>query len=474
METIKQSPKNNVLYMIALLPVWVALGLYGYIGSFNRLLGDSLCSYYYAERLGLLRSIWFWRNIWSGRYSAYGFDWLTTKLFPPQNIPFFIPVALIIWAAVNTWAIFLILKSRSEKTNNFPAALLLGSVSVFITLAASPFIQQSFFWIDGFRAYTLPVILLAVYLIPYFLLFHKINSKPKAAAAVFLSFLLFLASGGLSETFAAFQFALLVFWIGYYWIIERPAKIDNTLLLLFGGLIGSLLAILVIFTAPGNAVRQSFFPPPPNLFDLISISLTGYGSFIYEIISTPEKITALLAGILAAAWAGSLFNGRLDSHGRKIFLQIAGALLLSFSCFPPGVYGYSEPPPDRVLIIATFILTALLMSAAFWTGNLLRQHIQKIAMAQGLLFLITAIFLLSSAWMNAGILYNSRMVYIEYAQEWDRADAIIKAAKVEGKEVITIQATPNWAGMDQLNDNPNHWVNECYSSFYGIQVFGQR
>jgi hypothetical protein len=475
METIKQSSKNSLLFIImTILPVWVALGLYGYIGSFNRLMGDSLCSYYYAERLGLLRSIWFWRNIWSGRYSAYGFDWLATKLFPPQNIPFFIPLVLLLWVAINTWVIFLLLRKKSAKTNTFLTALLLGSVSVFLTLAASPFIQQSFFWVDGFRAYTLPVIVLTAYLIPYFLFFEKINSRSKAITAAFTSLFLFFASGGLSETFAVFQFALLVFWIAYYWLVERPAKIDNNLLLLIGGLIGSIIAIVVIVTAPGNAIRQSLSPPPLNLFGLLSISLKAYGTFLFTIISTPEKITTLIGSILAAFWAGSLFNTNSTAHGKRILLQITGAFLLSFTCFPPGVYGYSEPPPDRVLSIATFIITVLLMSAAFWTGNLYQEPLQKVDRSRSVLASLLILFLFSSAWMNASLQYNSRMEYISYAQEWDKTDAIIKAAQTEGKESITVPAVPNWAAMDLLNDNPKHWVNECYSNFYGIQVFGER
>lgn len=347
--------------------------------------------------------------------------------------------------------------------------MLLGSVSVFLTIAASPFIQQSFFWVDGFRAYTLPVIVLMAYLIPYFLFFEKINSKSKAIAAAFTSLFLFFASGGLSETFAVFQFALLVFWIAYYWIVERPAKIDNNLLLLIGGLIGSIIAIVVIVSAPGNSIRQSFSPPPPNLFDLLSISLKAYGTFLFTIISTPEKITTLIGAILAAFWAGSLFNTNSTAHGKRILLQITGAFLLSFSCFPPGVYGYSEPPPDRVLIIA-----ALLMSAAFWMGNLFQGPLQKVDRSRSVLASLLILFLFSSAWMNASLQYNSRMEYISYAQEWDKTDAVIKAAKAEGKESITVPAVPNWAAMDLLNDNPKHWVNECYSYFYGIQVFGER
>ena len=468
----KQISKFRIPFSISILSAGFALMMYGYIGTYNRLMGDSLCSYYYAERLGLLRSIWFWRRIWSGRYSAYGFDWLLTILLEPKNVPYFIPVILIIWVAANTWVIFLIFRKISERKRAFPLALLLGPTSVFLILATSPYIQQSFFWIDGFRAYTLPVIVLAIYAIIYFLFIDRVNTKLQIGTASLISFVLFFASGGLSETFSAFQFSLLTFGIIYYWLIERQVKFDKTVLILTSGWIGSAVSIFVIFTAPGNAVRQSFFPPPPDTLNLLYISFNAYKVFLYTIWSTPHKALALLGGVLASASTGMFIAEKLNQHGRKIILQIAGAVLLSFACFPPGVFGYSEPPPDRVLIIATFILITLLMSAGFWAGNLLKQSIQNDHGVSIAISIFAALFLLSAAWINSKNLYESRFEYIEYANEWDKTDAIIKEAKSNGEEVVIVKSVSNWAGMDQLNNNPNHWVNECYSYFYGIQVFG--
>lgn len=146
-------------------------------------------------------------------------------------------------------------------------------------------------------------------------------------------------------------------------------------------------------------------------------------------------------------------------------------MLLSFACFPPGVYGYSEETPQRVLIIATFIQTICLMLAGFLIGILTKQYPSQ----KWLIILPIAFSLLfiSSSFIISKKLYKDRDVYITYAKNWDATDIAIKSAKANGKEVVIVKNVPNWAGMDLLNNNPKHWVNECYSSFYGIQVFGE-
>lgn len=469
--------KNNlfrklvIFHGITLISILTALGMYGYIGTFNRLMGDSLCSYYFAQRLGLLRSIWYWRLIWSGRYSAYGFDWVLSSILSSKNVPIFIPVVLVVWIAINTVAFFLILKKLSNDKNSLFFSLLLGSASIFIILETSPYIQQSFYWIDGFRAYTLPVIALPLSFIICLLIIE--NPKIPTAVVACISFLMAFANGGLSETFAAFQFAFLILCITSYLIIEKSIKINKTLLSLISGLIGSVVALTVVITAPGNAVRQQFFPDPPGIVKLISISLYSFSSFWQTIFTTPEKIMGLIGVILLSIWIGNIIqtDNKAQNLEKKIVLSLASALLLSFACFPPGVYGYSEETPQRVLIIATFIQTICLMLAGFLIGILTKQYSSQ----KWLIILPIAFSLLfiSSSFIISKKLYKDRDVYITYAKNWDATDIAIKSAKANGEEVVIVKNVPNWAGMDLLNNNPKHWVNECYSSFYGIQVFGE-
>ena len=138
-------------------------------------------------------------------------------------------------------------------------------------------------------------------------------------AVAFISFLLTFLNGGLSETFAAFQFALLAACTFSYLLIERSIKFSKPLIGLISGWAGSFVAMVVIITAPGNSVRQEFFPEPPGIIKLISISLESYTSFWHTILVTPEKVMGLLGGILLSMWVGSMLNtyGESQIHEKK-------------------------------------------------------------------------------------------------------------------------------------------------------------
>ncbi len=111
------------------------------------------------------------------------------------------------------------------------------------------------------------------------------------------------------------------------------------------------------------------------------------------------------------------------------------------------------------------------MLAGFLIGILTKQYpSQKWLIILSIAF---SLLFISSSFIISKKLYKDRDVYITYAKNWDATDIAIKSAKANGKEVVIVKNVPNWAGMDLLNNNPKHWVNECYSSFYGIQVFGE-
>jgi len=465
--------KQKLFPLTVLAPVLAVLTLYGYIGTYNRLLGDSLCSYYYAERLGLLRSIWYWRITWSGRYSAYSFDWLLSKFFPQQFIPWFIPIALLVWVSVSFLVVYFFLRSKTPENQNALLAAALGTVAVFFTLTIMPSIEQSFFWVDGFRAYTLPLILLTLYGLMYQSFGNRIKSRSQIAFASLISFILFLFSGGLSETFAVIQSVLLFFLIPYSWLTEKKPLINKDFFVYFFGLLGAIAGMVIVITAPGNVVRQSFFPPPPDLFKLMNISINGYLAFLTRLMS-PNDLMTLISSVMFSVWAGSNYRDAFQFHGRKILFLIAGAFLISFSCFPPGVYGYSEPPPDRVLSIAVFVTGIMLMSAGFIAGSFLHGKFLGRTSIKNIFITISIILLYTSSWMNFTSLYAARDTYIEYAKVWDETDAIIRQAKSDGEESVSVIPNASWAGMDLLNSNPKHWVNECYSFYYGIQVFGSQ
>jgi len=69
-------------------------------------------------------------------------------------------------------------------------------------------------------------------------------------------------------------------------------------------------------------------------------------------------------------------------------------------------------------------------------------------------------------------LYKERHAYINFAKKWDQVDAQILQAKANDLEFVNIPAMDNWARLERPTDNPRYWPTLCYSSHYGIQIFG--
>lgn len=446
------------------------LVMHGYLGNYTRFIADDFCSVYFADHFGLFRSIWFWRLNWSGRYSAFAVDWILAKIGGADSLSLIAPFLLIVWFVSTSAAVYFALRSGETEKRDLLLSSLLGVLFLFVIFSLAPDVQQSFYWWNGMRSYALPLITLTLYLTLYGMLPDQLSTSSAKAALACASFLLFFASGGLGETSTVFQFCLLAFLIILHELPSFKFEWDTRLIALTAGLLGSIVSLVVIITAPGNALRQGDLPPTTNLFSLLSISWQGYWDFLTEITMTPEKIATLVGALLLTIWLGRFYKDRIDLQSWQIPAYLLGGLLLSFACFPPGVYGYSEPPPTRILIIAVYALVTFMMFASFLGGIwFAKRNLSSAAIAQAAL--IAAVVLLGySSILQTQALYQSRDIYISFAQSWDEIDAQIRAAKADREEMVVVPFGINWARLDTLTDNPRHYVNQCYSNYYGIDV----
>lgn len=459
---------NKILISLSTFLLGSVLIVHGYLSSYTRLIGDDFCSVYFAERLGLLRSIWYWRINWSGRYSAFATDWFLAKVIGVTTLLFIPPVLIIIWILLVITAIYSALGEGKIRQDNKLTSIVLGFLFLFLVFSLTPDILQSFYWWNGMRSYALPLIILTLFYVLFQWLLPKLDWRLLAA----ISFLLLFFSGGLGETSAIFQLSLLIFLLAVNWFFETNIQRSKIWVILTAGILGTVISLVVIITAPGNELRQVQLHPTPNLESLIRISLIGFWEFLAETISTPEKITAIIGALLLTAYLGGLQSGRIRATSRQIVIAVVGGILLAFACFPPGVFGYSEPPPARVLIIPVYALAVFMLYASFLTGVLLREKYTLSAYYHQSIFVVAVLLLGYSSVTQFSFAYTNRSTFSSFAIHWEDMDAQILAAKDNGEDLVTLPFKENWAGLNVPTDNPRFWVNECYSKYYGIQVFG--
>jgi len=464
--------KQLISSYIILLSTGSALVLYGYLGSFTRLLADDYCSAYYAQRLGLLRSIWYWYLNWSGRYTAFGADWLMEKL-GVYNLKVIPPFSLLFWLVMTICAIYLSLKRHIQLKDVRLASISLGAVFLYVVLSLSPNIPQSVFWWNGMRSYSLPLILLTTYVVLFQLGVERLRTKREIIIGGLLSFLYAFMSGGTGETYVAFQVVLFGFLIILLWFVQANLK-SSQFVFLLAGFVGSVVAILVVISAPGNAIRQSYFPPPPGIAALTAISLHGYWDFILQIIQSPAKISGLIGALCLAAMIGARSQNSQMRNYRLVPMLLVGAFVLALACIVPGVYATSEPPPTRAMIIPVFGFVACLLWAGFMIGQQNSNQINVSGLTGDMLVFAIALLIAYSALTTSQSLYNDQGVYSDFAQKWDETDVLILKAKADNLESVQIPAMDNWAGLERPTPKKIYWPNVCYSLYYDIQVYGPR
>jgi hypothetical protein len=450
----------------------IALAGLAYLGGYTRFMADDYCSAYYAERFGLLRSIWYWYLNWSGRYTAFVFDWLVLiKTFGLYGAHFVPPIAIAVWSAGTIAAVYIGLKMITPHRATLSAAILIGVSFLMAVMVLSPDIAQSYYWLNGMRSYSLPLVVVSINVFLFEWAWPRMKSNKALVVGCILSFSLAFANGGFSETYAVFQLVMLVFLTALRWF-ANGRKMDTVIKLLVVATLGAFLSIVVIVLAPGNAVRRAASPPAPNLIRLTQISMISYLSFLKGILLSPQKITVLLGALLVNAWVGIGYKSEIKLNRWIIPAQILGGLMLSFVCILPSVYGYIDSPPPRTLSIAVFALAACWMSASFLVGGWLAHTSRSSVRLEIGLIVLASLMIGVSALLTMAYVNQNRGQYIAFAQKWDAMDAQILQARAQHRPFVTIPAMFNWAGLERPNDNKKFWATACYSEYYGIQVYG--
>jgi len=447
----------------------LALFIYAYVGSYSRYLADDYCVAYMANRLGLLRSIWYWYISWSGGFSASALDWLLTMI-KPEGMPYVTPTVIILWLLITTIAIALLLPKEGKPLIKWPAAIALAGTSVFSILLTTPDVDQSLFWWSGMRAYISPLLIATLYIALYQLAQATIWDRKRFFFWGAISFSITFFNGGFSETFTPLQVLILAFALGLGMITRNIKYKGQSFIFLLAGLIGAILSLITMVAAPGNAARQGFFPPPPGIIGIISISISGFIPFLGDVFGTPERIAGLIGFTLLALKVGmETYDGKPPKWWSWL-LTLATGFIASFLCFPPAAFGMSEAPANRTLTFAVFTIVASLLHAGLISGKWIASKNKWTGNLSTIIALLVIALLGFSTLKNAQSLYLARSEYIEYAEKWDEMNSKIIEARTNGEDLVTIPVIRNWANLNTPNENPNFWATYCMSSFYGIDI----
>ncbi len=152
-----------------------------------------------------------------------------------------------------------------------------------------------------------------------------------------------------------------------------------------------------------------------------------------------------------------------------LLLWLIAHVMLSAAFMAPGVHATNAPPPARALIVIQFSAAIFYAGIGYLLGAILRQQLRHQARWRFVGVGVTLILLLIAPLATVVSFNQVAQVYAQYAREWDRDDALLRAA--DGSAVSLPPYTVDVAqglGLDSLTGDAASWVNRCVAEYYDV------
>jgi len=487
---------------------------HAYAGTSSRYVGDDYCAGYIYRDYGFIGGQkWFYL-----RWGAVPATVLLTAATAPAGVrlnPILPAAAIVAWVAAMTWTIRRI-TDRIGAPWDRVTSLLVAELLVFATIADAPNVIQSVYLRIPVFEYVGSLIALTWYVGFLARATASPGSPPSPApaarnggAAIVASAAATFFAGNLSPVYVALQTTALV--LAWLWTLTQGRRDDSRALrpVLLAGLAGSIAALALTALAPGNAVRQSYFPPPGGPAAIVKWSvLSTLFMFARPILpllrGTIAELVPLLVGSnpvwlpTALAMASSPLTwiliigvpallafavpaatpraagARGDDVRRRIRLVLAGApivaVILVMACMAPSAYGTSSPPPPRALVIPGFVMASL---AACWGYTIgcwmrrVRKHHGWVVSTCGVALAAIAIWAASRETIET--IHQGRALHA-WAARWDDTDRRLRLARAHGERTVIVPAVESVGGVGSIGRDPTDWVNACAARYYGVET----
>lgn len=482
LHNIKMRYSRRIFFFVLLALFCAPLVTHIYLGSYSRFIADDFCSAAIARSRGIIRGAHFWYFVWNGRFSANFLDALFGYIGPAAT-PYATGIAVTVWFIVLAIAVAQLIPSVEKREAPLLQSCIIAAMILVTVLYVIPSVGQSLYWGQGMRSVVPPLILGTAYMELIANRSKSPTGRPKMLWVVTTGLITFVAVG-FAETYFALQTVAILFVLIIPAVFRRYAlpNRENYFVLSIAGLIGSLAGGLVVFVAPGNKFRQSFFPPPPGLTELLSISFRGLREFSILIVRSPGKLCIWVGLILSGFILGlQAFRRREESAPvpfcdvwMLIWLPVVGFVLL-LACWVPRAWGTSLTLGYRTWIIPAYVLVSLVICWAYIAGQVCRSRYVLFARrAPVVATVLPLVVLLTFGLFAAKIsreMWDLRPTFVEYAGRWDQREQLIQRAESQGQPYALVPRLYNWAALDEIEVDPKiGWLTRCVQDYYGIGV----
>ena len=459
-----------------------AVAIFINLGSYNRYMADDYCHAAALNRSGFVHAQVSNYLSWGGRFT-YAALMSATEAIGPKTASIGPPVCLTLWLLAGFWTLYQISKLNRCR-QPFLIACLGSSVIVYAMLNVADNLVQSAYWESGYLLYTAPLVVLTIYIgIVSYAVRRNIRGLPRTAMMIIVA-LTTLFAGGINEPFTFSQVVGHILALAVCYFSPRGSARKRALPFILAGLTGTAIAFVIMFSAPGNGVRQSQFPAVSrDVITVAGLTLRGTCGFILRKMIQAPLTTALLCLIPAYVATRHYESQPRVSVWRWVLILPLAGFLLVFVCYLPGVYG-AGGLVARARFIPEFVFVCTAIGSAFFAGLLIARQLHTKRSLKSIwlatLLLITAIAVLACSrtmWRTARLLPKAKA----NASLWDQTDREIRALKAQGVLDQTIPAIDDietsLGGPQtelQIERDSSNWKNKCVGTYYGINSIRTR
>jgi hypothetical protein len=464
---------KKIALIVGLVLFLAGVGLFVYLGYYNRTWADDWCYDADFRNLGFIETVrgYVYNVTYTpSRYSVTIFAGLI-QAFGTLGMQLMTPLTIIFWVVGLAYFFYNFARMAGYRLSKW-LVISAASLIVYFSIYLSPQIYQSLYWRTGMLTYATPLAFL-----PWIFVLITEQSKREKPSPVWSAFIFILAllGGGFSEA----SCTVLVSTLGLYTLIagigsrqKRPWAV-KTFVPALVALVGALLAMALLIFAPTTQIRRERYGAPAGLVELV-VLLYQY-TYAFFVLSIRDYQNILL--ILISIFSGFLFFPSIKTDRPSKILLLAASLgilsvLLVAASLAPSAYIEKGMPADRTIIIPRFLATTGFVLAGWLSGLALRE----IFTAKWLETLIVVLLLAAYAFPLYSLKVTAEKipVYAERTREWDAREATILQALAKGQEhvdVFAIDGLPVGGIRDfDPQGKAGFWITKCAMDYYGINL----
>jgi len=399
--------------------------------------------------------------IWNGRYTSnvlvlinpLAFNSIICYKIAPVVIIFLTFLAYLLFVKVLTGSFF-------SKLDRLIGSLLLTLLFIY----QMPIISEGIYWYTGAVTYQLGNICALTYASLIILFFkEQFVFRNKIVHVIFLTLILFLTIG-FNEVI---MIALLCFSCILLLIAFKKRSTQKSFVVYF--FLITLMGSSIVYFAPGNDVRESFFPDNHDFVHSFFYSIAQTGRFFLKWISS---VPLWLLTVLYFFWNRNL-SKNIKLFSDSFYLSpVYSSFLLFFVIFIaafPAYWSTGILGQHRTINVAYYLFVILwFINLTVWfnyyEGKLknIKELNRKIRTVSLIVILITFLFT-----KNGYVTYID--IFSGKAKSFDKQMkdrySLIKSSNdtIWFKPIID---APKSIFLYEITNNPNHWLNKCYAVYF--------